>query len=517
LIARRLPGFSGFTPRDVELGLLATNSPDTDIARLARRTALNLQRILLGEPAGSLPVLFARGEELTVNMATARALGAYPPWSLLTDARLLHEAREEARRSLSLESAVREALSQNLDLQAADRAVSAGVDEVRRARAELLPRLDVSARGTLIDADRAEASFGSQRQRTLTASLDVGQLLYSDEAWAGYEIQQRLQEVREQERDRLRLDVVLEAATAYLDVLRAKTQERIAKDNLKLTRDNLERARIRAEVGVASPAETFRWESQLARDRSAVIFASATRNASEIQLNRVLDRPGEEPFTTREVGLEDPALITSEPRLSRYLDNPWSFRVFRAFNVELALVQAPELRAQDAQIRAQQRSLTAARRAFWVPQIALQAGLGRRLAEGGAGAFDASALPGSLPITIPNRTDWQVGIQASLPLFAGGERVARRSQAELDLERLRTERAAASSSACARRCTKPARPTRASASRARALRPPAATSSSSPTPTRAASSRSSTCSTPRTRHSSRRRLPPTRSTTSCGC
>ena len=41
----------------LELGMLATNSPDADLGRLARRTALNLQRILLGESAGTLPVL----------------------------------------------------------------------------------------------------------------------------------------------------------------------------------------------------------------------------------------------------------------------------------------------------------------------------------------------------------------------------------------------------------------------------------------------------------------------------
>jgi outer membrane protein TolC len=45
---------------------------------------------------------------------------------------------------------------------------------------------------------------------------------------------------------------------------------------------------------------------------------------------------------------------------------------------------------------------------------------------------------------VPDRTTWEVGIQASLPLFAGGERAARRSQAEMELQRQRTERAALS-------------------------------------------------------------------------
>ena len=43
---------------------------------------------------------------------------------------------------------------------------------------------------------------------------------------------------------------------------------------------------------------------------------------------------------------------------------------------------------------------------------------------------------------MPDRNNWEVGVQATLPLFAGGERSARRSQAEVELQRLRTERAA---------------------------------------------------------------------------
>ena len=47
------------------------------------------------------------------------------------------------------------------------------------------------------------------------------------------------------------MDIVQAAASAYLNVLRAKSIERIQKENLKLTRENLERARIRVEIGAA--------------------------------------------------------------------------------------------------------------------------------------------------------------------------------------------------------------------------------------------------------------------------
>ena len=55
---RRLPSFSSLGSEELIAGMLATATEDDLLFRLARRTALNVQRILLGEDAGSLPVSF---------------------------------------------------------------------------------------------------------------------------------------------------------------------------------------------------------------------------------------------------------------------------------------------------------------------------------------------------------------------------------------------------------------------------------------------------------------------------
>ena len=100
-------------------------------------------------------------------------------------------------------------------------------------------------------------------------------------------IQDRMQLSREAQRNVLQLDVLWEAATAYLNVLRANKFEEIQQENLRLTRANLERARIRRVIGAASFAEEFRWEAEIARGRSASIRANSQRNVAEIALNRV--------------------------------------------------------------------------------------------------------------------------------------------------------------------------------------------------------------------------------------
>ena len=111
-------------------------------------------------------------------------------------------------------------------------------------------------------------------------------------------------------RAQLRLDIIQEGAKTYINVLRAKTFERVQRLNLDLTRENLEMARVRQTIGVTGPAEVFRWESQIATARRNVIDANAQRNLAEMALNRILHRPLEEDFETAEISLLDEALIT---------------------------------------------------------------------------------------------------------------------------------------------------------------------------------------------------------------
>ena len=111
--------------------------------------------------------------------------------------------------------------------------------------------------------------------------------------------------------------------------MRTKTVERIQRDNLRLTRLNLGLAQARVDLGAAGRGEVFRWESQIATNRKDVIDASAIRNQAEIAVNRILNRPLEEPFLTEETALDDTELVTSFEQIRPYIDSPESFGIFR--------------------------------------------------------------------------------------------------------------------------------------------------------------------------------------------
>lgn len=437
LIARRLPSFSLFGREDVERGLLASVAPKADAQRLARRVALNVQQVLLGQDAGKLEVAFSTGERLTINMATARAIDKWPSFRVLTEAELLNEEIEEVPRRLSLYRVVREAVSVNLDLAAADRRVAAGLGQVGQARAALLPQVNIGSQALMIDEDRASASFGNRPERTAIATGGLNQLIYSDDAWANYTIQEKTQLSREEERRQLRLDIAQEAAIAYLNVLRAKTTARIQKDNLKLTRSNLELARVRESVGYAARDEVFRWESELANGRIAVLDAQADRRQAAVSLNRLLYRPLEEPFMTEEEGLDDPLLVTSEKQFFYYVDNPRNFSLFRDFLAQEGLKAAPELHRLDALIAGQDRTVLNAQRAFWLPDISLESEVAQRYASGGAGQ-GTSPLAGASQ----DKTQWTIGLELSFPLFSGGAKDATQMEANEALRELRLEREA---------------------------------------------------------------------------
>ncbi len=434
LNARKLPSFSALGGRYVEAGMLATAQSDDFFQRLSRRVALNVQRILLGEPPASIPVDFRYRERLAINMATARAIGVSPGWDVLVEARLLH-AEESGLPALTLERAVEQALADNPELAAARRELAAGEQQVAAARAALRPRLELSGSALAIDDDRAAASFGSQPERTTLGSLALGQLVFSEPARANLEIERRLQAGREADFESRRLDLVRETAVVYLNLLRAKTLVEVQRNNLELTRSNLELAELRRAIGAANPAEVYRWQSRIATDRKALIEAQASRRIAEIALNRLLGRDLEEQFLTEEVDLEDPDLITGQERFRGYTTTPRRFRLLRDFMVEEGLTAAPELRRLDRAIAAQERARAAARRAFWLPAIGLRAGVDQRLSAAGAGSAGGPVLPG-LALPRADDTSWSLGLSASLPLFAGGERRAEVERAEAELDRL---------------------------------------------------------------------------------
>lgn len=433
LIERKLPSFSLLGRHELLNGLLLSVSGDREQdQRLARRIALDLQRIVAGEDAADLEVGFPAQQRLAINMRTARAIGFSPRWQDLTDAEQYFAEESATLPTLSLLAAMQAALEANPTLRASELATDIAAEDVRESRSALLPQLDASASATQIDEDRANPLF--QAEKTQSASLDFRQVIYSDRAWAGLKISQQLKIASDEQYRESLLDTLDTTATAYLDLLRARSVEGVRRANVENTRTNLETSRVREAVGLTQRSEYLRWVTQINFDRQNLLVAEANRRQAETELARILHRPANQPFMPVETGLDEPMALVSNARTQSFIDTPASWAVFQEFSVADALKNAPEIKGVDATIVGQERAVGGAQRAFFLPELALQAG--------GSNAFERSGAGSQSGPGFPDEETWNVTLQATLPIFTGGARRAEYARTRYELRQLEAQRLA---------------------------------------------------------------------------
>jgi len=430
-----LPSFSMLGGDELDYGLLMTlgGGKQADIAA-ARRIALNVQRILLGDEAARTPVTMNRIQRLTINMAVAERIGYEPDFSVMADARLLNEQPGRWGEELAFTEALAIAVRSNRRLQVAAYGPELAATERDSARSRLLPQMGLEGSRSHIDADRALL----RPERSTDVQLSARQILYSDDIiadWraAGRRVDASLLDYRSRE-----LDVMRAAGEAYLQVLRARAIYEVREANLEITRENLQLARVRESIGYSGRADVLRWESRLASDRVDLIDAERSLEQAGVRLGQVLGSSQKTPPRPAERSIDSALGYFRSERFGRLIDSQSAWDRFRAYLVSEALERSPELAGLDERIAAGERQRLAARRKFYVPELAVQAGAGERIQASGAGS-DSSLFQGLIQ---QDDRSWNIALTASWPIFTGGALRARLSAAELELGRLRAERIA---------------------------------------------------------------------------
>lgn len=433
LTARRLPSFSAMGRSEVASGLLmTTGGAQRDVERLARRVVLMIQRVAQGENPGEFEVGFATEQKLVVNMNTARQIGFSPRWQDLADADRLDETTADAY-PLTLVEAMQAALHLNPALAASSARVDSAADDIRIARSNLLPTIDASVTHTRIDADRASSL--TQAERTASSSISLQQVIYSERAWAGHSISQSLFEAAKQGQRQDMLDTLESTASAYINVLRAASVENVRRSNVENTRKNLELARVRETVGLGGRSDHLRWQAQLATDKQSLLAAESARRQAEAELARIVHRPADQPFIAMGSDVDGPLALVSSQRMRRLMETPDKWTVFTNYAVATALQQSAEIAQLDALRTSQRRSVTAAQRAYFIPDLALVSNGSKISDRSGVGA---TPIPGG-----PDDESWSVSLQISMPVFTGRRRAAELSQARHELRAVEADRTSA--------------------------------------------------------------------------
>ena len=430
--ARGLASYSFVGTQDVEAGLLMTSSETRDIGRQARLNALNMQAVMLGQRAEDQSVFATARKQYTINMATARELGISPTFNILSIATLINEQPEVTGEEYGLGEVALRAIRQNQDLVSQSFGTRAGAEDIASARAELLPRLDGSASYDTRKQSPVVQS-GLFAERSTDAVLALQQVLYADPLAANLAIQRQLQASREASLNEFRLDIVQLATSAYYSVLNAQSQLKVQENNLAVTRRNLELAKDRVELGTSSSADIYRWEAEEARARIRVLDARAAVDQAWNQLNRLLNLPQDERLPLREAEFNDPFVITRD-EFDTLITRPADYALFSQLVIARGISRAPEIAQIDAQLTAKQRELKSLRRETWLPKFTVGGQYSSNLGQSGLGAG---------PTAGQDLEDWSVGVQATIPLFAGGGRRADISRASLELSQLQALRQSA--------------------------------------------------------------------------
>lgn len=430
LTTRKIPTFSTRGRPDVERGVLAGLAPG-DMVRFARRIALNIQQLLLGQEARSLPILLQEEDALVINAQTADQIGFSPTFTSWIEATWLDRSGHDDAPVLTLDHAMRLAQERNAGLDAERFRRDAAQRDHALAGSRMLPQAAGRAQYQRLDADRAQASLGLMPRDRTTAGVILRQMIFDDAVISAWKATDHLARTRNHELESVRLDVLAEAGQRYLQLLSAQALLRIDREILHLTQTHRRMAQTRRQIGISGPEDVYRWESETAQRKSAVFTAQTRMEQARIALNQTLGMDQDQEWAMQDIQVGDNEFFFLDNRLAEVMRTVADWERLRPFFVNLALDLSPEIKALDETITAQEIDRGRLRRRFTTPSLHAQFSYDRELDADRPGA-------GGLPFSTPqaDRNEWAVGLALTMPLFEGGGRIHELRQAEDQLHGL---------------------------------------------------------------------------------
>lgn len=430
LIARKIPVF-GFDESLVEAGALASVYPRI-INRISKRIALNIQQILLGQNASTLPVELMTGKGFFLNLGTFAKLGLKViSWDLFTEATVVDLRKQDTSvRYLSLPQIINVALDSNRDLVAGRFEVLSGSEDIKIARSALLPYVSVNATGTLNDP------VNYLPPQSVTATAGASQTLYSEPLWSDLKVNKSRQAAREEGFNDRKVATANQVAQAYLDILESRTNFYLLINNLMITRSNLEVSKMKKETGSAGEDEVLRWQIEVAQSKRNVISTYASITQASYRLLRLIHVKSLTSYDLAEFRLEKSGLLVADSAFLRILDDPISLQRLGQFLVDEGIANAPVIHQYRFLIEAQQRAYRSGSISRYIPTATAYGNYSNRVYQ------PAYEMPGGFMVTYPNYS-WSVSAKVEIPLFTGLKNDAVARKARLTLAQLKSEQQSA--------------------------------------------------------------------------
>lgn len=423
LIERGLPSYSMVNSQLVEQGALMTTISSQNTKQIARRMALNVQATLLGDNPKDMNIFINEPRRLIINMQTAHRLRISPSFQVMLEAQRIHDVKKKTSAHWNLQKVADTALEKNLNIKASKLNINIGKEKIRESQSGLLPQLSVGAN------HQFRGGYGSDTlgKQNGSASLSLSQIIYDESAWSNLDVEKLQQNARISTHKQTELDVIQDATVNFLNVLKAQTLLDVQKDNIRLSRINLELAQSKVRIGTASKADVYRWESKLFTAKADLLSAKSTLKQAKEALNQILNRPLDERFDVDPALIDNPVLIMNDPELVGLIGNSKSYNQLSKVLIELGLDASPKIATQIANIVTEQRILKSEQRSYYLPKATL------------GGDYSNTYYDSRDKLSREGEDDWNIGINLSFPLYEGGARSSKVSQSNLTLRQLRLQ------------------------------------------------------------------------------
>jgi outer membrane protein len=415
----------------LDRGATITFTPQFTFQQLARQVAVRVLKASEGTSMGDIPSLTDEPERNPiVNMESLRLTDRVPKWSALENAVLLNVAKIPGE-ELTLHQAIALALENNLQGKIADKDLLMAEKDIRIAKANALPQVEVSGMGVQLSENLVESSMGQRGEFTITGSVSLKQVIYSEAAYANIALKKLMAENTKQGNRQTTLDIVLDVSQAYISLLFAKNNLQIKNENLSATLKNLELAKAKVKSGEGSVSDVNRWISELNIGRIDLNDAEAGYKAAMYRLNELLNHLVGNTIATPDSADIGETVIHHQQILDSYFNNPKLTEKYADFIMDEMLTYSPELQqlATAGEMIDRQKSMKI--RQMYLPEVALIGNADQAFVR--EGVIRNPQLPVPPP---PDDITWNLGLRVSIPIFEGGRKRIEMQRATIEQDKI---------------------------------------------------------------------------------
>ncbi len=419
----------------LDLGATLTYNQPATFRQLSRLLAIRVLKSAreMNSAFNSEPV-YSGQRVPVVNMESLRKTGRFPEWKMLENAVLLNPSKIPGE-ELTLHQAIAIALENNLGNKITDQDLLMAQKDVRIARSNLLPQVELSGNAIQLSENLVESSMGQRGEFTVTGSLTLKQVIYSESAWANVALKELMAETTKQSGRQVTLDLVLDVSGVYITLLFARNNVDIRNENIHATMKNLELAKARAEIGEGPVSDVNRWVSELNIGKMELNDAEAGYRSAMYRLNELLDKPVGDPVSLPDAADIAETIINHQSVLDALFSRDPLSDQYADFLVEEMMSHAPELQQLSLAGEMIDRQKSMQIRKMYLPEVALIGNADQAFVR--EGVIRNPQLPVPPP---PDDITWNLGLRVSIPLFEGGRKRAEIEKAAIGQEKIAWQR-----------------------------------------------------------------------------